>query len=472
MNIDRCCNCSSICDPDAPACLVVTLSGIEMQRVCSYATNGGTVSTLNAVGFNRSFKVPLFSAGTPNIYAATFPAFLYRHASFFSGTSEEVQYSEEIEVYIEASCSGGVLEIQQLSVGFTNYSISGTSPAGYIVSDSLFALPVGTTASLDQVIENEYSDGPGCSLGGVETHDYFGGGQAFVTAPSTCPDFNDYAICEHCGGTLDPIVVDLADLPGSIVQAAELDEELYFISEYTNDGTPETVTFVDDSCDETQWNVCYRCDGLAGSITVDFAALPPGTQTVRYDDIDYFITSKLSPAAPVTVEAFTTACPGAISRIGRRCDGGPEEVSYDPATQDPGSYTFFFEGHRYYPTILSSTLPPQLVLWSPLGCNTGGPRPTNPCFDPACQFGSPNFPGCCAQSQWISCPQCFTGLTLQQQSKMLRRVSGQPMGVTPKKKGPRKRGLISEAELEAMGFDPEAEARAAKQGGCCGRPSD
>lgn len=32
-------------------------------------------------------------------------------------------------------------------------------------------------------------------------------------------------------------------------------------------------------------------------------------------------------------------------------------------------------------------------------------------------------------------------------------------------------GMISEADLEAMGFDPSREMRAAKQGGCCGQPS-
>lgn len=38
--------------------------------------------------------------------------------------------------------------------------------------------------------------------------------------------------------------------------------------------------------------------------------------------------------------------------------------------------------------------------------------------------------------------------------------------------GPRKRGLVSESELNAMGADPDAEAKALKQGGCCDPPRE
>jgi hypothetical protein len=68
---------------------------------------------------------------------------------------------------------------------------------------------------------------------------------------------------------------------------------------------------------------------------------------------------------------------------------------------------------------------------------------------------------------WVNtpCPQALVAPGQGSKLKQGRANAGQLPGF-------RKRGLVSESELDAMGADPEQEARALKQGGCCDAPRE
>lgn len=474
MNVDRCCNCTGNggypCDEDPPVCLLVTIAGFEPSEcerpdisasmwVPELATGVPLDRPHSVEGINGSHIVGDGLSWSDNFFC------MVRGEHDASGVTHIGIVYERFTITISLTCTDGVDFFDEWHV--VGAEVSSEQIGGVGSFDGVLFQYSGDPVPFGTVLES--------SISSVCEDVVLPNNATLIVTPIECPaghpSTNYYAI--SCDDPDDQITVDVSGRPINH-QYCLYNSVKYRLTGQRSNETPVAVTWEDLRCTPAEWPVCYRCDGQAGTITIDPAAIPGGTQTVRYNSVLYFISSKHSTQSPVTVEALTTPCPQSPYRIARKCSGAPGEITYDPASADPGSLTMIYMGERYYPTVITSNDPPVTVIWSQSGCNTAGPGPTNPCNDPACQFGSPNWPSCCDAPWYADCPDCAAALTSQHQPiAQVRSRAGSAAGLkNVKNTGPRKRGLISEEELDAMGHDPEQEARALKRGGCCDPPRE
>lgn len=479
MNIDRCCNCSDApydwpCDEGTPPCIMVVVDVFD-KLACEFPAGYSCMNVPDAAPASTFFGsidrthsvegingVHILSGLSGSAYCSVRGEFEDNDSVLWIG----IVY-EQININVTLSCmdenSDPLNEWHVVGCTITTQNGGGAGCNDGVIFSWSSSTPVPFGTALANQLSNSCSTNTKLVDINNAVVSIYG-----IDCPSGLPFTTYYA--ESCDDPDVRITVDIAARPANH-QYCLYGGDKYRLTGIRSSETAVTVTWDDQSCPLPTWPIWYRCDGVAGSITVDPSTLAPGTQTVRYGGVIYYNTGKLSTQTPVTVESLTEPCPTPQYRIGRRCDGLPGEVSYDPASQSPGTRTFFYDGDKYYPTNITTSSPAQVVIWSASGCNTGGPGPINPCVDPACQQGSPNFPDCCDAPWWADCPAC-NSVSLTYRSKILRSVAGTTKGKPVKTTGPRKRGLVSEAELDAMGHSPEAEAQSLKQGGCCDPPRE
>lgn len=482
MNNAHCC-CNQVDPPlNCPApCIMVTLSGVQLligdeSHPCWVA--GGMVGSTMA-GVNGTFILPLVSGvpgGLAN-YAADIPVIISGIQSEGTGSDSTTWASGVMNLSVDdVECVNGLIT-QYGSVGavagtggegFTAFNPDGTNNGPVSGVGQIFTVSAAPPLMLGVGYQSHLQPSGDC----VNELTYMHGGVAVVSQPESCtlPPVYHYAV--QCDDPTDRILVDLGTMPTEGATNCLYLAKLYrVIDEWTTSGSAVTVAWVLDRCPNTPSSlIARRCDDPSATISFD-----PSTQTVDGVTI-LFGGDRFAPTAiasnqiPVAVTWSPVPCPPVAGQIARRCDGAPGEITYDPTTQIPGSLTMIYSNVRYFPTSIASNQPAVVVVWSASGCHTGGPRPQNPCNDLACQPNSPNYPGCCGLLPYADCPQCNSALTVGDAlGASVVRMGGS--GIAKRSTNPlKKRGMVSEAQLDAMGADPEAEGRRARQGGCCDPP--
>ena len=184
-----------------------------------------------------------------------------------------------------------------------------------------------------------------------------------------------------------------------------------------------------DECGTLDYFYLWRKCGSTETISVDLATRPSsGGANVIYNGDLYVPTGEQTDITPVSVTWTGNSC--TEYPVLKSCTT-EFRVTYDPASKPSDAITGFFFGQQMYPVAEFSTTSPSPITWS-----------TDPC----------------------------PGITLvaPARSSGPRQVRANAGKLTT----PRKRGLVSESELEAMGADPEQEAQSLKQGGCCDPPRE
>lgn len=477
MNIDRCCNCSDgpvdwPCNEDSPTCLRVSIEGM-LKSACEFPAEYGCMHVPDApTTFFDSIDRTHSVEGINGMHVVRNNSECFYCS--VKGEFEDGGGTVWVGIIFERFC---------VNISLTCLDASSNPLPAWHVSAVTITTENGGGAGCNDGTIFQWSAAPDpVPFGTVisnnliqdcSTNPYIDANAATVTIEAIeCDGSLPYTtyFAENCDDPDDIITVDIAARPDNH-QYCFYSSVKYRLTGTRSGATPVTVTWEDESCPLPEWPLCYRCDGDPGTITIDPATIAPGTQTVRYDSVIYYISSKLSTQTPVTVESLTDPCPTAPYKIGRRC-GDNIEISFDPATRPPGGQTFFFEGFRYFGTNIPTTEPPEDVTWSPLGCGGIPGQPQHPCEDPACHPGSIAWPECCDLPAYSDCPFC--GVEFEQMVRtnpsLLTVMKGKAAGKIKKTK-PRRRGKFgSDAELDEMGYSPGQQEKQLKRGGCCDPP--
>lgn len=474
MNNAHCC-CGNTQPPDpCPApCVVVELDGIQanyggVEHPC-YVTGG--VVARSSGGVSGIFLIPAIGS----VYSASFPISISAIQS--EGEGEYTRWiggTMTITVSV-GTCTNGVLD------GYTSVSVSASlfaiSPEDVIdpgpYSTTIFTSSETSLKPMGAASDNALTiDGGGCVT--VDVLNFHHSGVATVYQPKACTLDPVYYFAERCDDPSDRILVDLSTQPSGGAATCEYGGERYRLTnDWTQSGSPVSVSWSYEICPVVVSNPIGRqCDDSSSVVAFDPDLRPVDGETFIFGGDRYLPTGEVMDMAASSVTWSTEPCPQ-LGKIGRRCDGQPGEVTYDPASQPDGALTFFYAGLRYYPTNIDSVETPVMVTWNSRGCNTGGPGPINPCVDNACQPFSPNFPACCELVFYASCIQCIGVFVMAgpMTTGTLVSAAGTTAGRKIKNTTPARRGKFgSDAELDAMGHSPEGERTKLKRGGCCDPP--
>lgn len=469
MNIDRCCNCGTNPPNPCPApCIAVDVSGIipnfgGLEDPCYLS--GGVVAVSSA-GVNGEFIIE-YNGG----YSATFPVSIAAIVSDGGETdySRYIGGNMTIEVGVGACVNGVIESFTTVSIFVELFAIDslGNYDEGPYFS-SIFSHPFGTEKQMGTSVENSnVRDSGGCVVPGLFAFHY--DGLVTVRQPAECTLPPVYHFAQKCDDPQTRIIVDLTTQPNAGAATCLYSGERYRpTNDWTTKGSPVSVTWSNDICPLVQQNPIGRaCIDYDQVVAYDPTTQPAEANTFFYDSVQYYPTGETENLPASSVTWSTDECPG-LNRIGRTCGNSSRTVVYDPTTKPVEAITFFYDGIRYYPTTIETNLPPQLVIWSNTGCLHVGPRPSDPCHDPACDAASPNFPECCNRSEYSLCPQCIHHLT-GNSANLLRSLAGSKVSTAPQSTDTTRRSRFSsDAELDALGLSPDQIASELKQGGGCG----
>jgi hypothetical protein len=162
-----------------------------------------------------------------------------------------------------------------------------------------------------------------------------------------------------------------------------------------------TITPVDCTGAPPETYYAFNCETHEDIITVDITNRPANHTTILVGGDRYKLTGIRSDESPVAGVWDNLFCSGASRNvIAIKCSNANEQISIDPTTNPGNGVTVLYNGDRYTPLSLETSLDPVAVVWSTDGCFGTPPGPGD-----VCSTIAENDPRC-VNPAVRDCPQC------------------------------------------------------------------